>query len=65
MQRWPSGGVVFGGYFVSSGHGGEGRISEKNTTLWVVFLERATRLELASRHPTNGCRHSQEPCLTS
>ena len=23
------------------------------------------RLELASRHPTNGCRHSQEPCLTS
>ena len=24
-----------------------------------------TRLELASRHPTNGCRHSQEPCLTS
>ena len=28
-------------------------------------LERATRLELASRHPTNGCRHSQEPCLTS
>ena len=29
------------------------------------FLERATRLELASRHPTNGCRHSQEPCLTS
>ena len=26
---------------------------------------RATRLELASRHPTNGCRHSQEPCLTS
>ena len=31
----------------------------------VFFLERATRLELASRHPTNGCRHSQEPCLTS
>ena len=54
-----------GGYFASSRHGGEGRISEKNTTLRVVFLERATRLELASRHPTNGCRHSQEPCLTS
>ena len=65
MQRWPSGGVVLGGYFASSRHGGEGRISSKNTTLWVVFLERATRLELASRHPTNGCRHSQEPCLTS
>ena len=32
---------------------------------WCFFLERATRLELASRHPTNGCRHSQEPCLTS
>ena len=32
---------------------------------WSFFLERATRLELASRHPTNGCRHSQEPCLTS
>ena len=31
----------------------------------VFFLERATRLELASRHPTNGSRHSQEPCLTS
>ena len=29
MQRWPSGGVVLGGYFVSSRHGGEGRISEK------------------------------------
>ena len=65
MQRWPSGGVVLGGYFASSRHGGEGRISEKNTTLRVVFLERATRLELASRHPTNGCRHSQEPCQTS
>lgn len=64
MQRWPSGGVVLGGYFVSSRHGGEGRISEKNTTLRVVFLERATRPELASRHPTNGCCHSQEPCLT-
>ena len=65
MQRWPSGGVVLGGYFASSRHGGEGRISEKTATLRVVFLERATRLELASRHPTNGCRHSQEPCLTS
>ena len=65
MQRWPSGGVVLGGCFVSSRHGGEGRISEKTATLRVVFLERATRLELASRHPTNGCRHSQEPCLTS
>ena len=126
MQRWPSGGVVLGGHFASSRHGGEGRISEKNTTLrvcfWsgrpgsnslpgiprmavairrspaspldltrfaqveaasspvlrhipkrenpiltdgVFFLERATRLELASRHPTNGCRHSWEPCLTS
>ena len=32
---------------------------------WSFFLERATRLEPASRHPTNGCRHSQEPCLTS
>ena len=39
--------------------------TKKNTTCRVVFLERATRLELASRHPTNGCRHSQEPCLTS
>ena len=29
------------------------------------FLERATRLEPASRHPANGSRHSQEPCLTS
>ena len=29
------------------------------------FLERATRLELASRHPANGCCHSQEPWLTS
>ena len=28
-------------------------------------LERATRLELASRHPTNGNGHSREPCLTS
>lgn len=38
MQRWPSGGVVLGGYFVSSRHGGEGRINEKNTTLRVVLL---------------------------
>ena len=30
-----------------------------------AFLERATRLELASRHPTNGNGHSREPCLTS
>ena len=37
MQRWPSGGVVLGGYFASSRHGGEGRISEKNTTLRVCF----------------------------
>ena len=37
MQRWPSGGVVLGGYFVSSRHGGEGRISEKNTTLGWCF----------------------------
>ena len=29
------------------------------------FLERATRLELAYRHPANGCCHSQEPWLTS
>lgn len=48
MQRWLSGGVVLGGYFVSSRHGGEGRISEKTATLRVVFLERATRLELAT-----------------
>lgn len=38
MQRWPSGGVVLGGYFVSSGHGGEGQISEKNTTLKSVDI---------------------------
>ena len=39
---------------------------KKDTHMGVfLFLERATRLELASRHPTNGCRHSQEPCLTS
>ena len=40
--------------------------AKKSPPKWVViFLERATRLEPASRHPTNGCRHSQEPCLTS
>ena len=30
-----------------------------------ITRPQATRLELASQHPTNGCRHSQEPCLTS
>lgn len=39
MQRWPSGGVVLGGYFASSRHGGEGRISEKNTTLWSALIK--------------------------
>ena len=42
-------------------------LSAKKSTIFSdgAFLERATRLELASRHPTNGNGHSREPCLTS
>ena len=44
-----------------------GAVCKKESTIFSdgAFLERATRLELASRHPTNGHCHSREPCLTS
>ena len=44
-----------------------GCLQKKESTIFSdgAFLERATRLELASRHPTNGNGHSREPCLTS
>ena len=44
-----------------------GAVCKKESTILSdgAFLERATRLELASRHPTNGNGHSREPCLTS
>ena len=44
-----------------------GAVCKKESTIFSdgAFLERATRLELASRHPTNGNGHSREPCLTS
>ena len=44
-----------------------GAVCKKESTIFSdgAFLERATRLELASRHPANGNGHSREPCLTS
>ena len=44
-----------------------GAVCKKESTIFSdgAFLERATRLELASRHPTNGNGHSRESCLTS
>ena len=44
-----------------------GLSAKKESTIFSdgAFLERATRLELASRHPANGHCHSREPCLTS
>ena len=40
--------------------------AKKSPPKWVVISGAGDEArELASRHPTNGCRHSQEPCLTS